>query len=420
MPVFQKLVDNDKTYRELTKPPIIINDLHNQTSEDRDYIQRLIMTTYSSDMVSVLPSCKCGATKGEFAKNMICKSCQTPVTATMEDTIQPLVWFRKPEGVYKLMAPILWIMLEHRFSKGKFSVLRWLTDTSYAPQSLRPVFVDKIEEAGIQRGYNYFIQNFFPIVSFLLELKEFKIKKNTPDYLMTFLQENKNVLFSDYLPLMNKSLLIVEQTSFATYIDSTVPMAIDAIEMLVSIDKDFYDQTPTVKQNRTARALYILGCRFFDMYFKKIVAKKAGLFRHYLGGSRFDYSARAVISSRTNEHRYDELEIPWGVGLTIFRPMMINKLIKKSHMLINDAVSLLLSHIGVYHPVLDQYLQEIISEHKEGRYPVIFNRFPSLLQGSIQKMYISKVKTDPKDLTLGISILAVTAPNADKTQHLFC
>lgn len=415
MPVFQQLLDNDKLYNSISpgNKPVIINDIHNTTSKDREFIERLITTTYSSDMVSILPSCKCGLTKGEFSKNTTCEYCGTMVSASIETTIEPLVWFRRPQGVERLMSPIIWIMLDNRFTKSRYSILRYLTDTAYNPPVNRPAVIAKIDQQGIRRGYNYFVQNFFPVIEFLLSLKEFKPKGIKKDYLQDFLYENQHILFSDYIPLMNKSLLIIEKTTMATYIDTRVPLALNAMEMLVSIDKDFYDQSITTKENRTARAMYLLSCKFFNAYFRNIVASKPGLLRHYVGGSRFDYTARAVIASITDEHKYDEIVIPWGIGLTIFRPMLINKLIKKADMLVNDAVGMLIGHVGIYHPLLDQYLQEIIAETREKRYPVLFNRFPSLLQGSIQKVYIPKVKTDPKDLTLDVSILIVTAPNAD-------
>lgn len=412
MPVIQSLIDNDAIFRNLKEIPIIINELHNSTSEDRNFIERLISTTYSSDMVSILPSCKCGLTKGEFSRNTICEHCKTPVSAAIENTVEPLIWFRRPEGVEKLLNPIIWIMLDKRFKKSNFSIMRWFTDTSYSTQIRKPPVLDKIIASGFKRGYNHFVQNFFSIIEFLLDLKDYKKKGQTKDYLLEFLHLHRDHLFSDHIPLINKSLLIIEKTSLATYVDSTVPLALDAIQMLISIDKDYHDQSTSVKENRTAKALHLLS-EFFDTYFRRIVAKKTGLIRHYAAGSRFDFSAYAVISSITDEHRYDEIEIPWGVGVTIFRPMIISKLIKNNNMLINDAVGLILSHVGTYHPLLDQYMKEIISSTKTGRYPVIINRFPSLLQGSIQQVYISKVKTDTHDRTISFSILTVTAPNAD-------
>ncbi|HXQ33788.1 MAG TPA: hypothetical protein VN843_07240 [Anaerolineales bacterium] len=413
MPIFQSLVNNDELFKGLKNPCIIINDLPNTTAQDREAINRLITTTYSTDMVTILPSCAKGCTKGEFSKKTICEYCHTPVVSAIENTIEPLVWFRQPHGVEKLLSPIVWLMLEDRFSRGKFSYIRWLTDTSYVSRAPRPVLIDEMIDDGIERGYNYFIRNFFAIIQYLLKTKEFRAKRGSVDYLEIFLEKNKDILFSSHIPLLNRSLLIIEKTLFATYIDDSVPIAMDAIETMVSIDRDFYDQSGPVKENRTARAMYRLSCEFFDNYLKRNVSKKTGLLRHHVGGSRLDFSARAVISSITDRHRYDEIEVPWGIGLAVFRPMLMNKLINKSGMMVNDAIGLLLSHSGVYHPLIDHYLKEIISETRGNRYPVIFNRFPCLLQGSIQRVYIPRVKTDPKDPTLGISILIVTALNAD-------
>lgn len=419
MPVYQSLLDNDRLFQELKRAPVIVNDLQNSTSKDREHIERLIMTTYSGDMVSVMPSCRCGVTKGEFSRNTVCESCGTSVSSTIEDTIEPLIWFRRPHGVEKLISPIVWIMLNDRFTKSKFSIIRWLTDTTYAPGIKKPPALAKIEEANIPRGYNHFIQNFFEIISFLLTIKDFRLKNGEHDYLAELLEQQRHNLFSDHIPLINKSLLIIEKTSMATYVDNMVPLALDAIEMLVSIDRDFYDQTGAAKENRTARAMHSLS-EFFREYFRTIVDGKPGIFRHYVGGSRFDFSARAVIASITDEHRHDEITIPWGIGLTIFRPMLMNKLMNRDGMLPNDAVSLLIGHTGIYHPLLDQYLQEIIASTREGRYPVLINRFPSLLQGSIQRVFVRKVKTDPDDKTIQLSILITTAPNADFDGDMMC
>jgi len=414
VPIIQQLVDLDKLYQNLPQPPIIINDLPNSTTEDRDHIKRLVYTRYSGDMVSLLPSCRCGATKGEFTRNVICDRCDTPVVSTIENSIEPIIWFRKPEGVEKILSPIVWIMLENEFKKSGFSILQWLTDTSYSPQIKKPPVLAKIIAAGVGRGYNNFVHNFWDIMSVLFGLNEFRKTRNQTNYLLKFLEDNKDILFSDNIPLVNKSLLVVEKTPVGVFVDlATVPLAIEAIEMLVSIDRDFYDQSSQVKQNRTARAMYVLSCGFYYNHFKKHISGKPGMLRRNVGGAKVDYSARAVISSVTDAHRYDELLVPWGVGVVIFRPMLINKLMTKSGLELNSAIGLLMGHVHHFHPLIDKYLKEIISEAPGGRYPIIFIRFPSLLQGSIQQMFIPYIKTDPTDKTFGTPILVTTAPNAD-------
>jgi hypothetical protein len=59
-------------------------------------------------------------------------------------------------------------------------------------------------------------------------------------------------------------------------------------------------------------------------------------------------------------------------------------------------------------------LEELIADAPGGRgIPCLIGRNPSLLQGSIQKVYISRVKPDVKDNTIGISVLALPACNGD-------
>lgn len=358
MPVFQRIANLNQSFLQLSEPPIIINDLVNNSEEDKEYIKELVTTRYSSDMITLLPSCRCGATKGEFSVGVKCGFCNTVVKSSVENEIEPTIWFRKPNGVEKLINPIIWIMLKARFKKSGFNIIQWLTDTTYRPAVKQPAVVNRIVEAGIQRGYNNFVVNFDAIMSYLFSLKDFR--KATDDYLQQLIADNRELVFSDYIPIPNKSLLIIEKTNVGVYVDPIIVKAVDAIEMLVSIDKNFHDQNPRVKENRTAKAISKLS-DFYEMFFRSNLSPKAGQFRRHVFGTRTNFSFRAVISSLTDTHSYDEIHVPWGVGLTAFRPHLLSKLMKMG-MDINSAIGLLLGHVEKYHPLLDQLLQELIQE----------------------------------------------------------
>jgi hypothetical protein len=416
MPVFQQLINFNVVFSQLSETPIIVNDLLNSTEEDKELISSLITTRYSSDMITLLPSCRCGITKGEFSTNVICEYCNTVVKSSIEDDIEPSVWFRKPDGVAPLINPIVWIMLKNRFKKSSYNVIQWITDKDYRPLVKQPPVINKLIESGMVRGYNNFVDNFDAIMDYLFNMKEFKLKKDAVDYLRIILDEKRDCLFSDYIPLLNKSLLIIEKTNVGIYVDPIITEAVDAIEMLVSIDVDFYDQNPRVKENRTVKALSKLA-DVYEKYFKSNLSPKPGQFRRHIFGSRSNFSFRAVISSLTDTHEYDEIHVPWGVGLTAFRPHLLNKLLKKG-MDINSAIGFLLSHTEKYNPVLDQLLKELINESKETGLYVCMQRNPSLLQGSAQRVKISKFKTDPSDFTIGLSILIVKSYNADNIRYV--
>ena len=405
-------------FYKLKDSPIIINDLDNNTEESRDVIRQLIVSRFSTDMVSLIPSCFCGQKKGQALTRdeTVCEVCGTKVTSSIEDDIEPLVWFRRPgindeQPISKLISPIVWIMLKHRFTKSGFNIIQWLCDTTYRTNVRQPKVVSKIVEAGIQRGYNNFVDNFDLIMSFLFNLKDFKVKKTKDDYLPIFLEQNRHKLFSDYIPLPNKSLLIIEKTDVGVYVDPIIIGAIDAIDMLVSIDNRFYDQNPKTKANRMVKALSKL-CLYYENFYRFNLAVKSGQFRKHIYGGRSNFSFRAVISSLTGPHEYDEIHVPWGIGLTAFRPHLVNKLLKLG-MDLNSIIGLLLGNIERYHPLLDRLLKELIAESPLGKIPIALQRNPSLMQGSIQRVYITKFKSDPTDTTISIPILICKAFNAD-------
>ena len=61
-------------------------------------------------------------------------------------------------------------------------------------------------------------------------------------------------------------------------------------------------------------------------------------------------------------------------------------------------------------------MNELIAEAPNQRIPVIFQRNPTLHRGSAQLLYITKVKKDPRDITISLSVLVLSAPNADLIQ----
>lgn len=413
MGIRQSVVNFDEMFYKLTSEPVIINDIANNTEDAREEIRQLVMSRFSSDMVSLIPSCLCGAKRGQFysLKDSMCEKCGTRVTSAVEDDIEPVLWFRQPNEVERLINPVVWTMLRQRFNKSGFNIIQWLCDTSYHPAYKQPAVVGKMVEAGIQRGYNRFVQNFDTVINYLLSLREFKVKKGKEDYLKLFLETYKDAIFSDYLPLPNKCILIIEKTNVGVYVDPIIIGAIDAIEMLTSIDASFYDQNARVKANRTVKAIAKLS-DFYEKFYRTNLAVKAGQFRKHIYGSRTVFSFRAVISSITGPHQYDEIYVPWGIGLTAFRPHLLNKLTRLG-MEMNSAIGLLLGHVEKYHPLLDRLLQELITESRDGRLAVLLQRNPSLLQGSAQRVWISRFKTNPSDTTISLSILICKAYNAD-------
>lgn len=383
MPVFQELVDYNSDFAQLNpNEVIIINDLPNRTEEDRAYFNWLIKETHTSDMVSMLPKCRCGDLRGEHYVGMICEACNTPVEQTIKDDIKSMLWFRKPSGVDALIVPHVMLMLQHRFNKKGCNIMKWLIDKSYVPQS-RPAILTKMIADGIPRGLNNFIREFDSIFHYLMRSGEFDSKSHLHktmkdmvgipddvDALEYFVRDHRNKIFCDYIPLINRALLVVESNDLGRFVEKHVLDVHNIMNTMLSIDRDYHDKSPQVIENRTAKILIML-CEYYENYIAINLRPKAGTYRKHVYGSRGNYSFRAVITSHDRLCKYNEIHIPWGVGVTVFWQHHMAILLRRDHphggMTHTEATNFLMDHVEKYHPRLDAMMKELIANVRGGK-----------------------------------------------------
>lgn len=401
----------DDLYRKATREPYIVNNESESSEEDKQSFNRKIYTKYATDLLSNLPSCECGEIVGEANKELICSNCHTEVVAPLEQDLESFVWLRAPKGVAALMNPVVWTMLSLKFTRSGYDIIRYLCDTKYAPAVKVPAIMAAVQDLNIERGYNNFVNNFDDIIAALFDLKGIKARKGEEDELQQLLREQRDCIFSQYLPLPNRSLLVIEETNVGTYVDPIATTAVDAIRTMMGIDTELCTFTTRVKENRTVKTIAQLAS-FYEELSRSTLATKEGIFRKHVFGTRSHFSFRAVISSLTREHDYDELHIPWGIGISVLRIHLLNKLLRRGYTP-NRAIEFLNEHAGKYHPLLDELFQLLISEGPYKGLPVIFQRNPSLERGSAQAMFITHVKTDVAIPTVSLSILSVVGFNAD-------
>lgn len=414
-----EFVDLDRQFQTHSGPqPVIINDIPAFSESDMEKVNSTIYTTFSSDLLTNIPSCHCGEISGEYNIGVICEECKTPVESVMNQDLQPLVWLRAPREVSALMNPTVWGMLTEHFRIGTFSVIQWICDTNYqtiyggnlsgnALQVIR-----YIEQLGIERGWNNFYNNFDTTIAHLFRMKQFRPKKGDKDNLQELIAKYRHLVFTRYIPIPHRSLLVVEETNIGVFVDPITTGVINAIRILAGVDTEMSTLSARTKENRAVRAIDGVY-EFYKQTYKGTLAEKEGICRKHVYATRSHFSFRAVVSSITNAHNYDEIYIPWGVATSVFKIHLVKKLFKLGYTP-SEAISLINSKARTYDPLLDQLFNEIIAESPNGRgVNATLNRNPSLARGSIQSVYITKVKTDPTDPTVSISILIVRPLNAD-------
>lgn len=474
MSVYQKLVNLDEVFHSLNSRPnsfiLILNDTQKQSEEERKALKRMLYTTYETTTLNTIARCNCGNTSGEYNVGVICPECKTRVEKMIHQDLEPIVWVRAPHGVKHLVNPYVWYLLNKIYRIGKLSLIEWFCDPLKKPDRNSATlsnFIMLLKQANIERGYNNFIDNFDKVIGILGNMKDFNRRgKNVLTKVidsMTFMKIfgigqteitdpevlwNRKCMFCDYIPMPNKVLLVLENTNLGKYIDDRIMLIINAMMSITSIDvitpdkgqksktisidqinynddgdddqKTIDDRPIREKERRTTHMLCRLA-EAYEAYIKERFASKQGLVRKHIVASRANFSCRAVITSITEAHDYDEIHIPWKTAVGVLRYHILNKLLKKG-MLANEALNFINKYTRQYHPMLDEIFKTLIKEavHKNQEtgqmvtgIPALLNRNPSLGRGSIIRVRITKILTNPNELAFRMSILAVRSLNAD-------
>lgn len=415
MGVYAVMVDHDQEFANLTEEPHLVNNWNTAIAEEKEEFERHLYSHYQdSDSIEESASCDCGHTTGVHMLGVNCSQCGGPVLRTNDRPITPSMWIAAPEGVTGLISPQAWIMLESALSVKEFNFLEFLTNTSYrydldqisSKETQRKL--GKLLERNLPRGLNNFIQYFDEIVEFLFGANIIDTNKGE---LYQFIQENKRFFFPKYLPIPSRICFVVESTTSGVYIDKPLGMAIDSVLTIASIRSSAYPLKPAVVQNRVVKAIKSLAT-FHETYGRTRLARKPGLYRRHVFGSRLHFTARGVITSISDPHEYDELHVPWGIATQLLKYHIINKL-KKRGRTVNEALSFVYSNVLRYNEELDGIFKELIAESPDKGIPVTFHRNPTLQRGSTQQFFITIVKPNVNDNTISMSAQCLRAPNAD-------
>lgn len=417
MPVTLNLINYDDLYAKIKSDKILINNIDIFNQENKQLLDSIIIKNYSEDNLSIIPSCQCGEVKGAYYVGELCIKCNTYVTSTLDDSISFLLWCQRPLDVEKFISPIVLSVLLNRYkiTKPNVQLVKYIMLPNFKlanKQDRKNIFkLEKLdyllEQNGIKRGYNSFIQNFFTIID-ILESEFIKLKPDPIFNFQEFLINNKDKIFSNYLPFPNRIIFATETNELGKFIDKGLLNPINVIRRLTGID--LYTKPSSTKQAKVANSLINLS-EFYTSYMKNVFFNKTGLIRQHISSTRSHFTARAVVTSISGIHQHDEIHIPWSIACTLLREHVLNRLYKYGYNY-KQAINLLLYHNKIYSPILDNIFKEIIQSTGDG-IKCLLNRNPSLHRGSIQIVRITKVKTNVNDNTFSMSYLIAPSFNAD-------
>lgn len=411
MAIHEIMYDLDNLFNSIPAgSKVVLNDF---PLSEVDTIKDMLMTTYSGNEIDTIPKCSCERTYGGFKKGYICLHCGTKVTS-MFDSKDPVLWLRAIDGTPGFINPTFWVMLSKTIS-SKVDVLRWIGDTAYNPQTINKVDVivkNIMEIDGFERSYTWLYKNLATVITVVSMVPKLRTgsKLETFKALYEMTNDMQNIT-SMYLPLLNKSLFVMENTTKGKFTNVSSSNALHdlAITYIHKSKSENKSQIERVMAKTTATAAATAYINV-DEY----LSGKPKIPRKHMYGTRSPFTARAVITPIAGPHCYTDIEIPWGIAVTLFRPHLLNALVNRFDFKYKDASNLLYAVVSKYNDMIYGILNTFIDEAPGLKGPaVIFQRNPSLLPGSILRLNISRFKDDVTDNTISISLLNAKLPNYD-------
>ena len=416
--------DHDKTFLQLTRPPVLINDFDLSIEAERAKLNDQMRVSYESDMFSVKPRCYCGRLEGGEKVGRVCGNCHHPVTVVTEEAIESHLWFQKPNGVAGFINPQMWTLLFEPFTVKGFNPLEWFADRQYTPAKGGGDYKNKeiyklCKDMNIPRGLNSLVENFDRIMETLLNAPVVRSSNISAENLRNYgalYRRYRDVIFCTYLQLPSKLVFIVESNATGRYAEPGMKLAQDAALTICDARKELMDQHDVKFNENIAIKVVRQLADFYKTHDKDIFAGKPGLLRKNIGGSRMPFTARCVITSKTGHHDMDEVDIPRCIAIPLLRFHIANKLKKRGYSP-KQILSMLSSAVKRPDPVIESVLDELELDQKiKGsvvRLLKIFLLRNPTLRWLSNRRFWARINRNPEEITIKISTLSIISSNAD-------
>ncbi len=428
--VSAEIVDFIELFDRVGKDAIFINGFDLTKAEEKERLMKLLYTHYEGEVLPIIPSCECGHLTRQSNVDLVCQECGTVCRPVTEKPLVSKAWMRPPEGVKTFINPQIWTILSSAMTVSGVNLLEWFCNPMVTlppdPNRFLRKAVGILHAMQMTQGVNNFFDRFDEVMQRMYEnglLFSSGNRKQRED-LMLFIQTYRHAIFTDKLPIPSSQSFITEKTVTRTYGDKTSYHAFDAVLTITSTENSTTPLQKRVLQGRSVKANMLMA-KYYQEYIGTVLARKPGLYRKHVVGSRLHYTFRAVISSLHTEHHRSELHLPWSMSVKLFDMHLTSKLYRRGFS-VKEAATYLADHILKYSDLLNELFEEMIEEAKKATelrspdapevlgIPVLFNRNPTLMRGSIQRMFVTKIKREPLVNSISMSVLSLKAPNADK------
>jgi hypothetical protein len=365
-----------------------------------------------SDM-SFVARCPNGCLVGSYFEGVRCQKCGEIATTKSSSEISYSLWIEMPEFAPPVIHPRAYVILNNYFKLHRIKLFELLMND---PENKLPPEIS----SWYIPGWKNFYEQFDRLMEYLLNKSPFvntPAKQRDLPTIKEFIRVNRDRMFISKFPILDSTLHLITKLGDIRCVDPSSQFIVKMIVDL-SVAQYQYDHSPRsqIFINKVISEIYDTYQEYVDsVMMTKLVGTepKNGYIRRNGMGVRCHWSCRAVISPIVEPHMGDELHMPWSATVKCMTLEIINLLVNRKGKSLSDALSQANAAITTYDDEIHDILNTLIHECPYKGLPILLDRNPSLILGSCQLMFITRVL--PFDNVICLSPMVIKAPNADLT-----
>lgn len=447
-----RLASHDAYYRDTVvnataigvRPPMTVDELvKNKTDVNAiaDAITMLTQNRIIGDKLNNSPICDVSCEHPLVGRYNLGKKCPCCGFVVTENRIAPDLFLKAPTAVGKFVNPRFWAMFNNffgglrldKFNRKKlvvdrgFDLMLWMLDKYYRTNETIPprarATIRVLEENNFQRGIHNLIDKSSHWFSVLTQEENFNLIFNPSKgqgqecrlqrkQWERFFKTQHQFIFSTYLPVLPSIMIVSEENERGTSFDPVFGAAIDAVKNLAML---LSRKTPTDDRFFITRVLKVNRelTQFYCDFRKEYLSGKRGAYRGKVNSTHSSYSGRATITPQSGVHDAWKLKAPWRWAVGLMMVQIESKLLARGYTP-KECTEITAFAAMQYHPLVAEIFDELIRESRGGYgIAVIVLRNPTLVQLSVQLLFIDEIVTDVDQCSLRISNRVIKMANAD-------
>lgn len=400
------------------------------------YSERLQDHVFSrSSDIDFIAKCECEHLNGSYWEGTLCPKCNTIATSDMEAASGHLThrtWLSCPKElkggwIHPAFYGVLsrWLRYGKRVrtsytnTQGEIANRGKLKKGNYLDDILDPETPINEDLIGFVTGsgFDYFYENFDYLIDFFANHFPKTANRKNISTLLYFIKQNRHKVFTRYLPILSSSLHPIvmsegQSESRRRFVDKNSQYVLSAAATLSTLEFSTRRKKRSDEVECAAFAAFQEMIAYTSDIAVKQLSKKKSLPRQHMFGSRLHFTFRGVIVPITGPHAMDEVHLPSNMASNLLRDHTVGRLMQQG-MTAGEALSIQEASLQRFDERVHKIMLDLIAESPQGKLPILFNRNPSIRSGSIQQLWVTKIKTNIEDESIGFSAIICADPNAD-------